>query len=241
MAENINYYDYDDNHSQHFLDNKNTHCCDSGYHPDFASLKDHSDLDFSWNSDQDSWLTLDNSQCNPSVSQENPATEAGPPETVAKEQSLASQPTESQVVMAEELARLQQEVQSVQNTLTDEQNHFALGSKAYEQAIQLLLASTNRLCYYIRQLQVVISPSCSTTQSSSDGSMAQAKDVHGSHINLDPFPGPHVDGIIKCQDTSTPDGILERLALLRPEPKPCKRMACHSWMSLGQTLNPSCH
>ena len=72
----------------------------------------------------------------------------------------------------------------------------------------------------IRWLQAVIGPSCSPTQSPSDGSLAQAKDVHGSHINLDPFPGPHVDGIPKCQDTPIPDGSSERLALLRPEAKP---------------------
>ena len=65
LAENISDYDYDDNHSQPFLDDENTHCYDSdyqhGYPPDPPNLKDHSDLDSSWNSDQDSWLTLDNS------------------------------------------------------------------------------------------------------------------------------------------------------------------------------------
>ena len=58
LAENIS--DYDDNHSQPFLDDENTHCYDSddqhGYPPDPPNLKDHSDLDSSWNSDQDSWL-----------------------------------------------------------------------------------------------------------------------------------------------------------------------------------------
>ena len=151
----------------------------------------------------------------------HPTTEAGPPETMAEEQSLASQPTESQVVMAEELARLPQELQSVQNTLADECDSVALVSKAYEKAFQLLLASTNRLHNSIRWLQAVAGPSCSPTQSPSDGSLAQAKGVHGSHINLDPFPGPHVDGIPKCWDTSIPDGSSERLALLRPKPKPC--------------------
>ena len=65
LAENISDYDYDDNHSEPSLDDENTHCYDSdyqhGYPPDPPNLKDHSDLDSSWNSDQDSWLTLDNS------------------------------------------------------------------------------------------------------------------------------------------------------------------------------------
>ena len=76
---------------------------------------------------------------------EPPPTEASPPETMAEEQSLASQPIESQVVMAEELARLLQELQSVQNTLAYECDYVPLVSKAYEKALQLLLASTNRL------------------------------------------------------------------------------------------------
>ena len=58
LAENISNYDYDDNHSQPSLDDENTHCYDSdyqhGYPPDPPNLKDHSDLDSSWNSDQDS-------------------------------------------------------------------------------------------------------------------------------------------------------------------------------------------
>ena len=151
---------------------------------------------------------------------EEPPTEAGPPETMAEEQSLASQPTESHVVMAEELDKLPQELQSVQNTLADECDYVALVSKAYEKAFQLLLASTNRLHNSIRQLQAVIGPSCSPTQSPSDGSLAQAKDVPGSHINLDPFLGPHMDGIPKCQDTPIPNGISQRLALPWPKPKP---------------------
>ena len=122
--------------------------------------------------------------------------------------------------MAEELARLQQELQSVRNTLADECDYVALVSKAYEKAFQLLLASTNRLHNSIRWLQAVVGPSCSPTQSPSDGSLAKAKDVHGSHINLDPFPGPHVDGIPKCQDIPIPDGISQRLALPWPKPKP---------------------
>ena len=102
---NISNYDHDDNHSQPSLGDENTHCCDSGYHSGSASLKG-CDLDSSEDHDQDSWLTLDNSRCHPPVSQENPPTEAGPPETMAEEQQLASpasQPTESQVVVAKEL------------------------------------------------------------------------------------------------------------------------------------------
>ena len=219
LAENISNCDYDD-HSQPSLGDENTHCSDSGYHSGPASLKGHSDLDSSENHDQDSWLTLDNSWCQPSVSQENHTTEAGPPETMAKVQFHASQPTESQVVMAKELARLQQELQSVQNTLADECDHFTLVSKDYEWAIQLLLASSNRLCYSITQLQAVIRPTCSSAQSSSDSSLAPAKDVNGSDINLHPFPSPSGDGIPKCQDTPNPDGVPGRLVLLRPEPKP---------------------
>ena len=178
---NVSNYDYDDNHSQPYLGGENTHCCDSGYHSDSASLKGCSDQDSSENHDQDSWLTLDNSQCHPPVSQENPPTEACHPEKMAEEQSLASQSTESQVVMAEELARLLQEPQSVQNALADECDYVALVSKAYEKAFQLLLASTKRLHDSIRWLQAVIGQSCSPTQSPSDGSLAQAIDVHGSH------------------------------------------------------------
>ena len=136
------------------------------------------------------------------------------------EQSLASPLTESQVVMAGELARLQQELQSVQNTLADEHDHFALASNAYEQAIQHLLASNNRLCHSITQLQAVMRPSCSPTQSPSDVSLAQAKDVNGSHVNPDSFPYPSVDCIQECLDTPVPNGIQQRLALPRPKPRP---------------------
>ena len=122
--------------------------------------------------------------------------------------------------MAEELARLQQELQSVQNTLADKHDHFALPSKAYEQAIQHLLASNNRLCHSITQLQAVMRPSCSPTQSPSDVSLAQTKDVNGSHVNPDSFPYPSVDGIQECLDTPVPNGIQQRLALPRPKPRP---------------------
>ena len=142
--------------------------------------------------------------------------------------SLASPLTESHAVMAGELARLQQELQSVQNTLADERDHFALASKAYEQAIQHLLASNNRLCHSIIQLQAVMRPSCSPTQSPSDVSLAQAKDVNGSHVNPDSFPYPSVDCIQECLDTPVPNGIQQRLALPRPKSRP--------WLSLKKDV-----
>ena len=82
----------------------------------------------------------------------------------------------------------------------------------------------SRLCHSITQLQAVMRPSCSPTQSPSDVSPAQAKDVNGSHINLGQFPGLSMHGIPKCWDTPIPDGISQRLTLLRPIPKP--------WLSL---------
>ena len=113
MDGNISNYDHDDNHSQSSLGDENTHCCDSVYHSGSASPKG-CDLDSNENHDQDSWLTLDNSRCHPPVSQKNPPTETGPPETMADEQQLAfpaPQPTESQVVVAKEL-----EIQAAQVT-----------------------------------------------------------------------------------------------------------------------------
>ena len=104
-VENINDYDYDDNHSQPSLGDGSTHCCDNGcehgYYPD-PMLSDplHG--------------ALDNPPGHPLVSQENLPTEAGLHETMAKEQQLAlpaSQPTESQVVVAKEL-----EIQAAQVT-----------------------------------------------------------------------------------------------------------------------------
>ena len=109
MAENLSDYDYDDNHSHSSLDDENTHCHESdyqhGYPLDPFNLIDHSDLDSSWNSDQDSWFSL-NSPGHAPVSLEKPPTKARPHETELEEQPLASQPTESQVVMSKELARL---------------------------------------------------------------------------------------------------------------------------------------
>ena len=95
LAENIYYYD--DNHSQPSLGDEGLHCCDSGcehgYHPD-PMLSDplHG--------------ALDNPPGHLPVSKENLPTEAGLHETMAEEQQLAfpaSQPTESQVVVAKEL------------------------------------------------------------------------------------------------------------------------------------------
>ena len=104
MAENISAYDNDDNHSHSSLDDENTDCHESdyqhGYPLDPFNLIDHSDLDSSWNSDQDSWFSLKNSPGHPPVSLESPATEANPHEAIAEEQPLAFQPTESPVVMA---------------------------------------------------------------------------------------------------------------------------------------------
>ena len=73
--------------------------------------------------------SLKNSPGHPPVSLESPATEANPHEAMAEEQPLASQLTESRVVMAKELAKLQQELQSVQDTLVDECNLFNLVSQ----------------------------------------------------------------------------------------------------------------
>ena len=75
--------------------------------------------------------------------------------------------------MAGELARLQQELQSVQNTLADKHDHFALASKAYEQAIQHLLASNNRLCHSITQF-----PQSSNCSSNGDNVPTQSHDEY---------------------------------------------------------------
>ena len=113
LAKNISDYDYDDNHSHSSLNNENIHCYDSDYqycYPlDLFNLIDHSNLDSSWNSDQDSWFSLKNSPGHPPVPLESPPIEADPHEAMAEGQPLASQPTVSLVVMAKELTRLQQE------------------------------------------------------------------------------------------------------------------------------------
>ena len=75
LVENISDYDYDDSHSHSSLDDENTHCHDSdyqhGYPLDPFTLIDHSDLDSSWNSDQDSWFSQ-NSPDHLPVPLENP-------------------------------------------------------------------------------------------------------------------------------------------------------------------------
>ena len=61
LVEKISDYDYDDHNSHSSLDDENTHCHNSEYQhsypPDPLNLTDHSDLDSSWNSDQDSWFS----------------------------------------------------------------------------------------------------------------------------------------------------------------------------------------
>ena len=98
FAENISNFDYDDNYSHSSLDDENTHCHDSdyqhGYPLDPFNLIDHSDLDSSWNSDQDGWFALENSVGHLPVSPENPPAEVDPHEAMVEEQPLASQPTE---------------------------------------------------------------------------------------------------------------------------------------------------
>ena len=173
-AENTTNYEDDDKHSHSSLNDESTHCHGSDYQhdypPDPSYVIDHSDLDSSWNSDQDSWLTLDNSQCPPPVSQENHPTEDDPHEVMAEKQPLASQPTESPVVMVKELVRLQQELQSVQDTLVDEHNHFSPVSQIYEleiKAAQLFLAHNQKqfpsTTNSEEKLQTVNGPSCTPT------------------------------------------------------------------------------
>ena len=80
---------------------------------------DHSDLDSNWNSDHNSWFSLENYPGNLPVSQKNPHVEASPHEARSEEQPLASWPTKSQVVMAKELAQL------AHDTLADQCNYFS--------------------------------------------------------------------------------------------------------------------
>ena len=196
MADNISDDDFDDNYSHSSL---NTHCHDidyqHGYPLDPFNLIDQSDLDSSWNSDQDSWFSLKNFPGHPPVSLENPPAKAGPHKAMPEEQPLAPQPTESQAVMAKELARLRQD------TLAYEHNNFTLVSQSYEIEIQ-----ANQLALTQKQ-----------KQSQSDISPAQA-DV--SYTNPDSLPYPSVDCISECRDTPVPDGILQRQVLPWPKPKP---------------------
>ena len=109
LAENISDYDYDDNHSHSSLDDENTDCHDSDYQLGYPlnplNLIDHSDLDSSWNSDNDSWFSVENSPGHPPILLENPPTKTSPHETVLEEEPLASQLTKS-VILSKELARL---------------------------------------------------------------------------------------------------------------------------------------
>ena len=130
LAENISDDDFDDNYSHSSQDDENIHCHDSdyqhGYPLDPFNLIGHSDLDSSWNSDQDNWFSLKNFPGHPPVSLESPTTEADPYESVVKEQPLTSNLTKSQAVMAKELARLRQD------TLVNEHDHFTLVSHTDE-------------------------------------------------------------------------------------------------------------
>ena len=164
---------------------------------------------------------------------------------MAEEQPHASQPTESPVVMARELARLQQELQSAQDTLVDECNHFSQVNQTYELEIK---AAQPSLAHKQKQfpsttnseeeLQTVNGSSCTPilayqdelaagndiprvqecsfhSQSLSDISPAQAD---ASYINPGLLPYPSVDCIQACRDTPVSDGILQRQVLPRPKP-----------------------
>ena len=114
LDESMSNYDYDDNHLHPSVDGETTNCCDSGCQHDY-----HSGPMFP------RYGALDDPPGHPPVLWENLPTEASPWETVAKEHQLAfaaSQPTESQVVMAEELVGLQLEWKSVQDVLHGSKN-----------------------------------------------------------------------------------------------------------------------
>ena len=152
--------------------------------------------------------------------------------------------------MAKELARLQQKLQSVQDTLPDEHSHFSLVGQTYElelQAAQLSLANKQKQFPSTSQseeeLQAVNEPPCSPTKNHHDELAAitdiltlwdcsshtsspseifpeLAKDVHGSDINLNLFSCASGGCILEYMDTPVPNGILQKLALPRPKPKP---------------------
>ena len=153
---------------------------------------------------------------------------------MAEEQYLAFQRTESPVVMAKELARLQQELPSVQDTLVDERNHFSPVSQTHELAhMQKQFPSTSE-----DKLQVVNGPSCTPTpayqdelaatndiprvqeysfhsQSLSDIYQAQAD---GSYTNPDSFPYSSVDYIQECLDTQSQMGSSKSWPFPGPSP-----------------------
>ena len=174
---------------------------------------------------------------------------------MAEEQHLASQPNELQVVMAKELARLQWELQSAQDTLANECNHSSLVSQINEleiQAAKLSLAHKQKQFPATTpsegELQAVNGPSCSPTLAHQDELAAitdiatlqecsfhphSLSDIYpaqadGSFTNPDSFPYPSVDCIQECLDTPVPDGIQQKLALPRPKPKP--------WLSLKKDI-----
>ena len=109
--ENMSNYEFDNNHLHPSVDGETTHFCDSGCQQDY-----HSDPMLS----DPLHGAVDNPPGHLPVLQENLPAEAGLQETMAEKHQLAfpaTQPMESQVVMAKDLARLQQELQAVQNTL----------------------------------------------------------------------------------------------------------------------------
>ena len=114
--ENMSNCDYDNNHLHPSVYGHTNHCCDSGCQHDY-----HTDPMLS----DPLYGALDNLPGHVPVSQENLPTKASLQETMAKEHQLsypASQPTESQVVMAEELVGLQLEWKSVQDVLHGSKN-----------------------------------------------------------------------------------------------------------------------
>ena len=156
--------------------------------------------------------------------------------------------------MARELARLQQELQSVQDTLAGEHNHFSLASQTFElemQAAQISLAYKQKQFPSTTQseeeLQTVNGPSCSPAQAHQDelAAVTNIPGLHecsshsqslsdisadGSYANHDSFPYPSVDCIPEFMDTPVPDGSQQKLALPRskpdvPRPQPKPRLS----------------
>ena len=149
--------------------------------------------------------------------------------------------------MAKELARLQQELQSVQDTLVDDCNHFNQVSQTYELEMKAALpplahkqkqfsSTTNSKV----ELQTVNGPSCTPTPAYQD-ELAASNDIPRvqeysfyspslsnispaqsdvSYINPGSLPYLSVDCIPACRDTQIPDGILQRQVLPRLKPKP---------------------
>ena len=111
LDENMSNYEFYNNHLHPSVNGETTHCCECGCQQDY-----HSDPMLS----DPLHGAMENPPGHLPVLQQNLSTEAGPLETMAEEQQLAfpaTQPMESQVVMAKDLARLLQELHAVQNTL----------------------------------------------------------------------------------------------------------------------------